>query len=154
METKTTPLQDSRNSPELTLTIFEGTAEPKTMKFSSLFRVGRDPECQVILSDPAVSKLHLEIYVEKNAWWLRDLGSTNGTFLGKKKISRIQLGGRTKVVLGKTGPLLTFEVAGAPIEEGKTRIGTFFSPTAFVEKYFGEGREAGARTQVIRQRIS
>jgi membrane-bound lytic murein transglycosylase D len=153
METKTSIVQDSRTSPEITLTVFEGSSEPKTLKFTSLFRVGRDPECQVALTDPAVSKLHLEVYVEKNTWWLRDLGTTNGTYLGKKKVTKIPLGGRTKVVLGKTGPLLTFEVEGAPVEGGKTRLGTFFSPTVFVEKYFGEGKEAGERTRLIRGRI-
>jgi hypothetical protein len=43
--------------------------------------VGRLRECDIILDDPFVSAEHAEVTFESNRWWVRDLGSTNGTFI-------------------------------------------------------------------------
>jgi len=44
-------------------------------------RVGRRPECTIALDEPFVSAEHAELAYDNGRWWLRDLGSTNGTFL-------------------------------------------------------------------------
>ena len=41
--------------------------------------IGRDPWCDLVLSDPRVSGQHCEIVLEGDEIRLRDLGSTNGT---------------------------------------------------------------------------
>jgi len=156
MDTKTIPVSENRSIPKITLTVLEGTSDPKVVAFAASFRIGRDPECQVILTDNAVSKVHLEVFFEKEKWWARDLNSTNGTFSGKKKITKIPLGGRTKLVLGRTGPLLTLEVEGAPVEADKTIMKTLLSPTAFINKYLNDPDakdEAGERTRLIRRKV-
>jgi pSer/pThr/pTyr-binding forkhead associated (FHA) protein len=155
MDPKTVELPEVRSTPTLTLTVVEGTTEPKVHQFRESFRVGRDPECQVLLTDAAVSKIHLEVFFEKGKWWARDLNSTNGTFSGKKKITKAPLGGSTKLVLGRTGPLLTFEVEGAAEQAEKTVLKTIFSPTAFVAKYIKDPDakdEAGEQTRLIRRK--
>jgi hypothetical protein len=48
--------------------------------------VGRAPYCGVALEDPRVSAEHASIYFDKDTWYLRDLASTNGTFLDGVKI--------------------------------------------------------------------
>jgi transcriptional regulator with PAS, ATPase and Fis domain len=48
--------------------------------------VGRDPECQVRLNGEGVSRRHLEIYRQGPVFAVKDLGSTNGTFLNGKRI--------------------------------------------------------------------
>jgi membrane-bound lytic murein transglycosylase D len=156
MDTKTAPVAESHSLPKLALTVVEGSSDPVTTTFHAPFRIGRDPECQVILKDAAVSKIHLEVYFEKNQWWARDLNSTNGTFSGKKKITRVPLGGKTKLVLGRTGPLLTFEVEGAASDAEKTVLRTILSPTAFIDKYWKSPDEkdgAGDKTRAIRQKV-
>jgi len=156
METKTIVVPESSRSAKLTLTVSEGTNEPQTFTFSSGFRIGRDPECQVRLNDAAVSKVHLDVYLEKDKWWARDLNSTNGTFRGGKKVTKLQLGGKTKLILGRTGPVLTLEVEGAGGQDDKTTLRTLLSPTAFVEKYLRDPNakdEAGEQTRLIRQKV-
>jgi hypothetical protein len=154
METKTVALSDSHNNPKVTLTVTEKSGETIRREFTSTFRVGRDPECQVVLTDAAVSKIHLEVSFEKGRWWVRDLDSTNGTFKGAKKITRIQLGSKTKLILGRTGPLVTFEVEG--MREQTILRTLLFSPTEFVNKYVRDpdaGDNAGEQTRLIRRKF-
>jgi len=156
MDTQTIPLSEPGTTPRVLLTVVEGTAEPAKLEFTKTFRIGRDPECQVRLTDVAVSKVHLEVFFEKDKWWARDLNSTNGTFRGGRKITKIQLGARTKLILGRTGPLLTFDVEGAGGDADKTALRTLFSPTLFVEKYLKspDAKDgAGEQTRMIRQKV-
>lgn len=41
--------------------------------------IGRAPECDVELADATVSRRHAEIVRDGDAWFIRDLGSSNGT---------------------------------------------------------------------------
>lgn len=43
--------------------------------------IGRDPQCDFNLADRRVSSLHARIVWNGGAWLIRDLGSTNGTFV-------------------------------------------------------------------------
>ncbi len=156
MDARTIPIAEPGSTPRVTLTAVEGSNAPVTFEFTKSFRVGRDPECQVRFTDVAVSKIHLEVFFEKDKWWARDLNSTNGTFRGGKKITKIPLGTRTKLILGRTGPLLTFEVEGASGDGDKTVLKSIFSPTAFVDKYLKDPNakdDAGERTRLIRQKV-
>jgi soluble lytic murein transglycosylase-like protein len=156
MDARTVPIAEPGTVPKITLTAAEGSNEPLKFEFTKSFRIGRDPECQVRLTDVAVSKVHMEVYYEKDRWWARDLNSTNGTFRGGKKITKLQLGARTKLILGRTGPLLTFEVEGASGEGDRTVLKSLFSPTAFVDKYLKDPDakdDAGERTRLIRLKV-
>jgi ABC-type multidrug transport system ATPase subunit/ABC-type multidrug transport system permease subunit len=50
--------------------------------------LGRDPACDVVLDFPMVSSRHVAIERQGEAWWVRDLGSTNGTFLRGRRIEQ------------------------------------------------------------------
>ena len=49
--------------------------------------IGRDPNCDFPILDEAVSAHHARISYHHSQWWLEDLNSTNGTFIGKNKVS-------------------------------------------------------------------
>jgi len=50
---------------------------------------GRLATCTVSLpDDPDISRLHARLYWLDGGWWLEDLGSTNGTFVGECKPSQ------------------------------------------------------------------
>jgi len=49
--------------------------------------IGRLPECEIVLSDPNVSRRHAEIHPSGASYALVDLGSTNGT-----KLNGVRLG--------------------------------------------------------------
>ena len=54
-------------------------------------KLGKKPEiCQVVIDyDKSVSKLHCEIYAQGNKFFIRDLNSTNGTYVDNKRIADV-----------------------------------------------------------------
>jgi transcriptional regulator with GAF, ATPase, and Fis domain len=64
--------------------------------------VGTAPGADLPLADPAVSRLHCAIRVTQRGLELRDLGSTNGTYLEGHEIARIFLRARAEIRVGYT----------------------------------------------------
>jgi FHA domain/Domain of unknown function (DUF1707) len=48
--------------------------------------IGRSSGCQLVLADDTVSRRHAELFVEEGRWLLRDLGSSNGTWLNGRRV--------------------------------------------------------------------
>ena len=65
--------------------------------------VGRAGGCQITLDDTFVSQLHARVFRRDGQLYVEDLGSTNGTFLNRKKVTApipIRKGDRLQI--GKT----------------------------------------------------
>ncbi len=43
--------------------------------------LGRDPDCDLTIADETVSLRHCKLYYHHKQWWVRDLESTNGSFI-------------------------------------------------------------------------
>lgn len=50
--------------------------------------IGRDPSCDVVLDDIRLSREHARIERKRNTFTIRDLESTNGTWMGEKRIDK------------------------------------------------------------------
>jgi len=48
--------------------------------------LGRDPNCDFPILDDAVSAHHVRLAYHHSQWWLEDLMSTNGIFMGKARV--------------------------------------------------------------------
>jgi pSer/pThr/pTyr-binding forkhead associated (FHA) protein len=53
--------------------------------------VGRDPDCDVVLSSRSVSRKHAIVEKRGEGWVVRDLGSANGLFVEGKRVSEAPL---------------------------------------------------------------
>jgi pSer/pThr/pTyr-binding forkhead associated (FHA) protein len=65
--------------------------------------IGRNPECALVLDDDFASGRHARIFHRDEAWFVEDLGSTNGTFLGSQRLTgpvRVEAGSTLRI--GKT----------------------------------------------------
>jgi hypothetical protein len=49
--------------------------------------IGRGPECTLVLDDDYASNRHAQLSLRDGVWMLEDLGSTNGTFVGRSRLS-------------------------------------------------------------------
>ena len=64
--------------------------------------IGTEPTATVILNDQYMSSKHAEIKAEGGNWILRDLGSTNGTFVNDKRVDKHELVDNDFVKFGQT----------------------------------------------------
>ena len=73
--------------------------------------IGRDPECDVVIDDPLVSRRHAVLSPGSDGWVLEDAESRNGTFVDGLRVPRLIVGaGRTVVHLGAAdGPQVSID---------------------------------------------
>jgi DNA-binding NtrC family response regulator len=64
--------------------------------------VGRDPGAGIVVADPEVSALHCELRACSEGIRVRDLGSTNGTFLGSVRVTEATVAAPIELVVGTT----------------------------------------------------
>ncbi len=53
--------------------------------------LGRDPTCTLNVDDQTISARHAKLSYHQSQWWVKDLGSTNGTFLNQERIEEQQV---------------------------------------------------------------
>jgi transcriptional regulator with GAF, ATPase, and Fis domain len=64
--------------------------------------VGSAPECDLVVTDPAVSRRHFELVPVERGFLLRDLGSKNGTGIGNIAIKEAILTGQAEIIIGQS----------------------------------------------------
>ncbi len=72
--------------------------------------IGRDPNAEITLDDGGISRRHCEIRVTHDGphfvIGLRDLGSTNGTFVNGERVSTARLDNGDRITIGRVSFLL------------------------------------------------
>ena len=64
--------------------------------------IGRSRECDIQIADPNVSRRHAELRREGGAFWLVDLGSTNGVDVNGRRQARAKLSDGDRLTIGTT----------------------------------------------------
>ena len=64
--------------------------------------IGRSKDCDIQLADPNVSRKHAEVRQEGAAYWVVDLGSTNGMEVNGRRQKRAKLRQGDRITLGST----------------------------------------------------
>ena len=82
--------------------------------------IGRDPACEVAIDDDRVSRRHASVHLAKDErWWLKDLGSKNGTQLNGHPAEDMELGPNAWISFG--GLLAQFETLSREEAEAESQ---------------------------------
>jgi hypothetical protein len=88
-------------SASMRLVVTEGALRGTTIPLStSAVLIGRSPSCTLVLDDDYSSSRHARIFPQNGAWFVEDLGSTNGTYLEGRRLEapvRVQPGEQVRI---------------------------------------------------------
>lgn len=94
--------EDGRN-PEYYLEVIEGKNLGKRFPLEEgAVCLGRHSQCEIVLTDPEISRRHLKLTVEEAGWFLDDLGSMNGTWVNGQRVMRQTVAPGDKIQIGQT----------------------------------------------------
>ena len=114
----------SRTTPAL---VVRTQGSDRSLQAGPSYRIGRDPESDIVVDDSRVSWQHAVLRFDqsdRNAWVLQDAASTNGTFLGSRRVSQLTITGNCEIRLGHPddGPAVSCSLAAparpAPSPDG------------------------------------
>ncbi len=89
----------------------------RTAKIERRCVLGSAPHCDLIIADPAVSRVHAEIEPREDGIWIRDLNSRNGTFVEGVRIESAGVLHGFTIHIGATDLLVDYaNVEQKPIE--------------------------------------
>ncbi len=78
----------------------DGDRKEVFVKAGEEVSVGRHPQCTITISQPSVSRRHARMWLEGEAFFVEDLGSSNGTFVNNQRIQRSRLNDGDEVRCG------------------------------------------------------
>ena len=101
----------------LTLDVYDGSHRRTVIVDADVVRVGRDPDCEVVLAgDSTVSRVHAMLTRDGDGWSITDNGSRNGTFVNGRRLGDDQpLAPADRILIGNF-VLVRHDPAGGPIE--------------------------------------
>lgn len=78
-------------------------SKPRMFDIGDELIVGRADKCHVVISDSYASQIHARIFRRQDAVYIEDMGSTNGTYLNRRKVtSPLQVSRGDTARIGKT----------------------------------------------------
>ena len=77
---------------------------------SQMVSLGRAPDNDVVVGDPATSGHHGRIETRNGFFWISDLGSTNGTLVNGEPVIEKQLSDGDMIAIGQNTVRFTQEV--------------------------------------------
>ncbi len=79
---------------------------------ASPYTIGRKPDCHLRIPSAAVSRKHCELTIADDALKVRDLGSSNGTFLNDVRVQAATLAAGDRLTVGNI--TFTVQINGQP----------------------------------------
>lgn len=90
------------NARSFRLHTVEGVPPNGVYSIQGKARIGRSEEGEIVLVDPSVSRAHAVVEIDRGGAFVRDLGSTNGTFLNGRRIKAESLRDGDELRFGNT----------------------------------------------------
>jgi transcriptional regulator with GAF, ATPase, and Fis domain len=128
----------TRHTEQAIVVVIVGPDQGTTARFGpSPLVVGSASDCGLLLSDPAVSKRHLEVSLRGTGVALRDLGSKNGCFLGDRRFREETVPLGTEFRLGKSLlKVVPEEESLQPEPDARRSLGSLVGASAEMRRIF------------------
>jgi len=91
--------KDRQQNTAITLSYMH-VGEQIKREFSKSFVLGRSLDCDIVINDEAVSRQHAEVIMTAEGWKIRDLKSSNGSYVDGKRVDEKLLAEQTEFYLG------------------------------------------------------
>lgn len=130
------PTTGAVSSREFRLEVTQGADAGLSRQLEARLVVGSGPEVHLQLTDPAVSAAHLELVPRAGGVQVRDLGSTNGTFVGNLRVQEAFLERGTTLTLGRTELKLDILERDLGVGEAPAHFGAAFGETPAMRHLF------------------
>lgn len=96
------PVQKGGKPPDR-LILHQPGADPKSFDIGDELIIGRGDKCHVVLGDTYSSQIHARVFRRGGQLFIEDMGSTNGTYLNRRKVtSPLAVGRGDRARIGKT----------------------------------------------------
>jgi transcriptional regulator with GAF, ATPase, and Fis domain len=103
-----------------------------------VIRIGKAPENDLVLADETVSRVHFEIVRDAKGYLVRDLKSTNGTFLDSAEVKEAYLRAGSVIAIGATELKFTpFEERIEILPSEKEALGEMVGKSPSMREIFG-----------------
>jgi transcriptional regulator with GAF, ATPase, and Fis domain len=123
---------------EYDLVILEGPDRGKRFSLKAgLTTVGKDPTNEVVLSDINVSRQHLSIEPQDTGFLLKDMGSTNGTWVNGVRTREAFVAPQSTITIGATTLRLDRSEKFLAVTPGKARFGELVGQNPRMRELFG-----------------
>ena len=95
------PLDDLREGQALLVVTRGPNAGSQFLIEKDVTTLGRHPESDIFLDDITVSRRHAEIRRKDGSFYVHDMGSLNGTYVGRNRVDNTQLANGDELQVGK-----------------------------------------------------
>lgn len=82
------PARAGRGAPSVLLVTGGSLAGTAIQLTQQQITIGRAADATLVLTDDYASTMHARLYPQNGEWIVEDLGSTNGTYLDKRKVTQ------------------------------------------------------------------
>ncbi|MFZ5440155.1 MAG: sigma 54-interacting transcriptional regulator [Myxococcota bacterium] len=117
--------------------IIGGPGTGTTRAIEGTFTVGSHPDAALCLHDTTVSRYHVELTARPDGVRVRDLESTNGTYLGGARITEVIVEDQAILSVGKTTLKVSMIEADLGKPEAQSSFGPAIGASAAMKQLFG-----------------
>jgi predicted component of type VI protein secretion system len=133
------------------LFVLSGADVGRSFEITPGAKLGRSPECDIVLRDPSVSRRHAHFEEVQGRWSLVDDGSRNGISVNGQRTARAELEGQQEFLIGELLVRLKLEspVPAAP----QTASAPQTSPAPHEEEIVLEGSEDFVLGETVQREV-